>query len=33
MIIIENNIVKYLQLRKLGYKCLWAGNNLICMIK
>jgi len=33
MIIIKNNIIEYLKLRGLGYKTLWVGNNLICMIK
>lgn len=30
---IKNNLSEYLKLRELGYKTLWAGNNLICMIK
>jgi hypothetical protein len=33
MKIIENNLAEYLKLRKLGYKTLWVGNNLICMVK
>lgn len=33
MIIIKNNIIEYLKLKKEGYKTLWVGNNLICMIK
>ena len=32
-IIIKNSIIEYLKLKKLGYKTLWCGNGLICMIK
>jgi hypothetical protein len=31
--IIKNNIILYLKLRKLGYKTLWVGNGLLCMVK
>lgn len=31
--IIKNNVIEYLKLRKLGYKTLWTGNGLICMVK
>jgi len=33
MIIIKNDIVKYLQLKSQGYKVLWVGEGLICMQK
>ena len=33
MIIIKNNIIEYLKLREKGYKTLWVGNGLICLIK
>ena len=33
MITIKNNMVEYLKLRQQGYRTLWTGNNLICMIK
>jgi len=33
MIVIESNIIKYLQLRYKGYKTLWVGNGFICMVK
>ena len=33
MIIIKNNIIEYLKLKKEGYKTLWVGNGLICLIK
>jgi len=33
MIIIKNNMIEYLKLKNKGYKTLWSGNNLICMIK
>ena len=32
-IIKGTNIIEYLRLKKLGYKTLWVGNGLICMIK
>jgi len=31
--IIKNNIIEYLKLREEGYKTLWCGEGLICMIK
>ena len=33
MVIINNNITKYLKLKTKGFKTLWTGNNLICLIK